>query len=713
MRKFISLESEALPDTYDLDSLAAQPIVDVKESEKRIDIDYWFPGLFKSENEHTVKGLKMRFDAIDIGGAGFLTESGRPLLPFFGRYVAIPPGCSYSMKVSTSGKPVKVENVLIEPAQGNMNDGIGPHEFEYDDVFYTQDQLYPTDLVTVSGPIAIDDYTALLIHVRPVQYNPKRRQLIGHPRIKLTIDLSQQGKTSADEANTPSEGREAYGNFFLNPRRNVGPRVGLDPGIVMPVPVGPEFLIYYAAPFQNAAARLQSWKNHRGLMTDIVPFTAGTSIASLKTDIRRRRAARGSRLRYVLLFGDIDDIPTETSELHNHTDYYCSTSEDYSTATPLPLPKLALGRIPVRTAAEGLSVVDQIIAYERRPPEDSTYYRRFVCAAHFEGSGGHETRGYMETMETIRAYLTSLGYDAERIYTSMDPNPTTFKSGAAVPPDVVSSILPAATATQRIIAATTEGHLIIAHRDHGERSGWYMPPFHLLDLDQVSGTMPSIFYSLNCLTGEWDATITDECFAEKVLRLPGTAPSLIASTELSNTILNNAQMLALFDSMYGGLLPTFPGSTASYPIRFNRLGDIHNYSRSYLPLISSDTLTIRSHFEMYHVLGDPSIEVWAREPRSLKIKARITLRGLEVELSESPKDCVVTIWLQEKLLKRISPASQRFVVPSSALPTPLPPIPASRVITISAWAPSYLYAEARVQILPVIRPRVVGSVPVA
>jgi hypothetical protein len=214
-----------------------------------------------------------------------------------------------------------------------------------------------------------------------------------------------------------------------------------------------------------------------------------------------------------------------------------------------------------------------------------------------------------------------------------------------------------------------------------------------------------MFYSVNCLTGAFDQGTTTECFAEKVLRLPGTAPTLLASTEPSNTFLNNALMLGMFDAMYGGLLPTFPGSTVSYPIRFNRFGDILNYARSYVALTSTSTAGVLGHHEMYHVVGDPSLEVWSSEPRPLRIAARRIASGLQVELSAIGPGAAVTVWYGERLLKRLSPVSQRFTIPLGTveLPEPEPaPLPLRRILTICAWVPGCRFAEQRI---PLLAPR--------
>lgn len=719
MREFVRLEAEGLPETYDAEALGGQPLVEVKESDRAIELSYRFPGFFRADQEQDVRGQQMRFDVVDIGGLGRVMSSGKPELPSFGRYVQIPAGCEFKVTVETPGKAVEVPGVVVFPSQEKMTDGAVAHEFEYDAAAYAKDEYYPKDLVTATGPIVLDGYPAVLVHVCPIQFNPKRKLLRAHARVVVKLTLATRAGAPAPTSDKP-DSQEAFGNLFLNPRRDVGPRVGFPPGPLQPIPrLGPELLIVYATPFANAAQALFRWKNHKGLVTELLEFTADISTlakaqaaaTALKTDLRARRSAFRSRLRYVLLLGDGDDIPFETSSLGNHTDYYYSTREDSSPAVPLPLPWLALGRIPVRTPAEATSVVDQVIRYEKNPPADSTYYQRFVCAAHFEASGGHDGRDYVYTLETIRTFLTALGYDAERVYTcDTAVRPLYYKNGLPVPADVAAAIMPAATATQRLVDATTEGHVIVAHRDHGAPDGWYMPPFGLAELDRVTGDVPSMFYSVNCLTGAFQSTTTTECFAEKNLRLPGTAPTLIAATELSNTMLNNAMMLGLFDATYGGLLATFPGTTVSYPVRFNRIGDMLNYARAYLPLAwTGSQSAILGHNEMYHVLGDPSLEVWAQEPRALHISARLTKTAIEVQLNPLASNCVVTIWMGEHLLKRITPSSSRFAIP---IPTwPVTPRPIPRALSICAFAPGYHFAETRITI-PVVTPAHAEPVPV-
>jgi hypothetical protein len=704
MRQFKSLKPEKLPGDFDASIHGEEPIVEVNESPARIIVSYTFPGFYLIDDSRKVKDTQIEFKHVHIASTGFVTESGKPLLPSFGRYVQIPHNCSYEVTV-VKGNAVQFENVHVSPAQEELTDSPGrKHDFEYDQATYSEETLYPRNMIVVTGPLDIDEYQALLIHVCPLQYNPAKKTLIGYGNVTVTINLKRKKGEQDSPTHMGSEvDREAFGNLFLNPARRIDERLAVDTGTIVIKPKGPEFLIIYAKIFETAATKLAAWKNRRGLVTETVSIDViGNDITNMKTYIRSRRKALGSRLRYVLLFGDVDTIPSqvipESPPEDNLTDYYYSTETDAPSGN-FVLPWLSVGRIPIQKAADALGVVDQIIAYEKNPPADPNYYRRMVAAAYFQDwdSDHKEDRAYLQTIEGIRSYLVSLGLDVERVYVS-DANPQFYIDGTPVPADVKAAIVSGPTATQMLIDATTEGQLMIGHRDHGDVDGWSEPSFTIAHLDSVTGDMPTLFYSINCLTGRFDSKTPKECFAEKNLRMKGTAPSLIAATRVSGTWLNNYLIKAIFDATFGGLLPTFPGGTASYPIKNGRLGDILNYAKSYLPVASTGAAAIRDHFEIYHILGDPTLEIWKEAPHIVKIKAAMKLKVLDIQLSECPKGSVLTIWYGPKLLKKLEPSSTHITIPLKGLISPpVPPIgPVKPAIFVCFWAPGCRYSELKV-----------------
>jgi hypothetical protein len=700
MRRFESLQADVPLESFDAEVHGEEPIIQLEESAGRITISYSFPGFYISDDERQVDGRLAPFRQINIASAGFLAESGKPLLPSFGRYVQIPLNCDYEIKFD-KGQAVEFENVLVLPAQERLLDSPGAqHNLEYDRELYAMDAVYPERMVRVSGPAIIDDYAALLVHVVPFEYYPAERRLLGYGRVTITIEIIPRELPGHASSAAPDSDREAYGNFFVNPGRGIEERLDMAPtaeqGLYYP-PRRPEFLILYHASLEQAAHTLLRWKRMRGLRCEAVAIDqVGTDTAALKTYLRHRRQA-DSRLRYVLLLGDVELIPTEIVTGgpwgDNATDYYYATPRDPERAEDLVMPWLAIGRLPVSAPVEALNVVHKIVDYERHPPRRADYYRRMVFAAYFQDDDrdGRADRGYLQAIETIGQQMVSMGFEVERIYVGTEgaPRPMFFIDNTPVPQEAVDAMMSSAEATARLIGAVDEGRLIAAHRDHGTQSGWQIPPFTQNHLVCITGKAPTMFYSINCLTGQFDLQAPARSFAETLLHMEGGAPSLIAATRVSHTWLNNDLIKALFDAMWGGVLPAFPGGTASYPVRHNRLGDILNYGKAYLPVaLSGSNAYVRDHFEIYHVIGDPTLEVWRHAPRRVSLRTWVDRRYLYIILRHIPSDAVITVWSRGELLKRMEPASPyvRLALPWEALRDRL---------SLCFWAPGYRFREIR------------------
>ncbi|MCB2190578.1 MAG: hypothetical protein KQI62_03385 [Deltaproteobacteria bacterium] len=707
MSDFISLSPSGLAKDFDIENFGEKPIVSVEEKKDSISINYIFPGFTVGDNEQQVGDEAMPFKEVGISGAGFVSVSGRPLLPSLGRFVQIPPGCDY--KVSTKkNRPVKIDDLLVTPAQENATDQADESgEFEFDRQAYQRDALYPKNIVEVGEEQNLDGYKVLPIHVCPLQYNAAKRQLVGYSNIEVTIELTQKEEDDAElnefGFGDPESNLEGFGNLVLNPNRRIVERIPIarvPSGFVLK-PRGPEFLIIYDDGLKDAALRLARWKNRKGLQTDTVPIsTVGNTVAKIKSYIRKQRGFLLSRLRYVLLFGDVNSIRAEEVG-GNTTDHYYFTKNDPSGSNDCLLPWVSGGRIPVSSLSDADSVVTQIIDFERNPPADPDYYLRMTFAAFFQDDypqDGRADRAYMKTMESIRSHMVSQGFSVERVYVSSNPNPQKYKDGSNVPAAVKAAIMDGGDATNLLLSDTSEGQLVIGHRDHGGDSGWSHPSYTTGHLPSIVGHMPSIFYSINCLTGRFDNTTSDS-FAEDLLERRGGAPSLIAATEVSGTWRNDSLIKALFDALWPGVIPTFPGSTASYAIKNHRLGDVLNYGKSYLLVAHGVNSGVKAHFEIYHVVGDPTLQLYTERPRTLVIKAEILRKKLYLRLNTLPKGTVLTVIHRGRVVKRSALGSTRMNLPvSELLLSTARPSTLRDYIEVCVSAPGFRYTRTRVKL---------------
>jgi len=157
-------------------------------------------------------------------------------------------------------------------------------------------------------------------------------------------------------------------------------------------------------------------------------------------------------------------------------------------------------------------------------------------------------------------------------------------------------------------------------------------------------------------------------------------------------------MKALFDAMWPGVIPAFPGTTASYAIRHNRLGDILNYAKSYLLVAHGTGAGVKDHFEMYHVIGDPTLQLWADAPQTVSVRASIPWDKLLINLSSCPSDAIITIWYRGELLKRLAARSTRISISlrDLNLRASLPPFwPMRRVLSVCFSAPGCRFVEVK------------------
>jgi hypothetical protein len=130
------------------------------------------------------------FVRVEVPGAGTTLTVGRPELPVVRRLVTVPEGTRVKAQVKTT-QARALEGVEVFPVQGSASEKVAQkaeQRFAFSRPFYRLNRLYPTNLVTVSGPMTLPDRTVVLVEIALMQYNGARKTLSMYPH--LDVELS-------------------------------------------------------------------------------------------------------------------------------------------------------------------------------------------------------------------------------------------------------------------------------------------------------------------------------------------------------------------------------------------------------------------------------------------------------------------------------------------------------------------------------------------
>ena len=607
------------------------------------------------------------FTQIQAPGAELETGApGAPYIPSVGKLVAVPPDSR--VRSGYEARIVDQFRALPAPTQEQPADRLSDHSSETEpppsEVFadrpfvineqvYAGDSIWPPDPVVVTPMGQYRDLELVHVEVFGGQYDPASQTVSLYDNVRVSLDFNSEhrGFLPAAMADNPFESQydNIVGLAFNYEAVLKAPLLDLP---INPRIFGEEYLILTHPDFRDAADELAKWKNQKGIMTNVFEVGTNTGISGRETNdeikdyIRQRYETSWVRPSYILLFGDSHHIaPYYRDGMYDEigTDYPYAVLNEAGEPEPM-VPTFAVGRIPVDTQEEAHIVVDKILAYESNPPggmlTDTPYYNNMTIAAQFQccrtnvDQVGTAQRTFAEVAEFVRNTMLGEGYNVQRIYQATtdnsyteDDTPRRYYDGTTIPADIgPNSNFAWDGSRQDVIDAFEDGRFLMIHRDHGWHSGWVHPPFHSNNASNLENApyLP-VVYSINCSSGLFDNETSPGAegshtggvyFAERLLRNPnGGAVGVIGDTRISPSWPNTALLRGLIDATWPNTVPDFGGNTSH-----RRLGDILNHAKAYLATqigVSGQGVSQTSYESMmylYHVLGDPTLEMWTRNP---------------------------------------------------------------------------------------------------
>jgi len=355
---------------------------------------------------------------------------------------------------------------------------------------------------------------------------------------------------------------------------------------------GGSYLIVHAPVFTAAIAPLVDWKTRKGYdVRTVSTAVTGASTAGIKSYIQNAYDTWDSPPEYILLVGDVNEIPTY-SFYGNPSDqlYVQLAGDDW-------LMDAMIGRLPVEIETEARALINKTINYERHPDlaGDPTWQTRSLMVA---GVYASDTPGY--TVDFCGERLQDMGFPAP---TSVSSPPLPSLQGATVVRGTINAGV---------------GFVVYRGWAYGT-AGWDPPTFTVDDIPSLdTNNMTPIVMSFVCLNGDY--TASSACFGESFVRQgtaaePGKgAVAFIGNGEhWSHTRYNDAMAISIFERIVDEAVTDLGTLLNTGKMRFM------DYFPNEISAAEFGEESVEFYFHIYNLMGDPSLKFWRQLPEAITV----------------------------------------------------------------------------------------------
>ena len=545
-----------------------EPVVEIISStDAGLELEIILPGIDLVKKATGSSGIPG--DLLVLPGTGTTNTPGAPLLPAIRNYIGLSRGFRPGVEVLES-EYIVFENLDIGPAPQPVFEGEEP-VFLRDPSIYQDDSWYPATLAEVGEPGILRDLVLSSLEITPVLYNPELKIARVYTRIKLRLTEGPSGGeapvTAIRHFITPD-----LDNFYRSRVLNYDymsiPGESFDSEDI-------KYLVISLPEYFDEIEPLVTWRRKMGYQLEVVDVAdlGGTS-TGIKNYISDLYFSDG--LEYVLLIGDIDEVPA-----HHWTDTYSDSW--YSCVAPGGnsdyLADLAIGRLTFANTAELTHQLDKILNYMKSPSTSDNWAEKNILIAHSESYPGK----YTGCCEEIRTYP----------YSIQVPIFDTAYGGAGA-------------GNSDVVAAVNDGRGIVNYRGHGSSTSWSswgsegsLTATHVNQM--YNAEMSFVCFSICC--NNMELSYGSNCLAETFMKADYAAIAFLGAWEPSYTDANHTFDKGLFKAIYDEGI-----NTIGYIENWANV-DVHYGHGSY-----GDT-----NIRMYLWLGDPATDVWTLQPAQFSV----------------------------------------------------------------------------------------------
>ena len=518
------------------------------------------------------------FTTLRIPAAGEYGSVSRPSLPVLRTFLPADAAALAAPVIETAlTQRVRLEEhglpARLAPQQAprpKLPGARAPQQLTLDGRLYGTDRLYPQSAVRLVPAGRLGGQPLAMLEVRPVLYNPAR----GEVQVVRSLSVRVAGRRALPGLRPDLTPHAASLLRQLMPwapqyvPRSTGP---------LELPVGFIAVIGSGLEASPELAEYLRFKTEKGFeVTVIHAAEVGRTADALRDRLAGLYEAAAPRPTFVLLVGDTDTIPQFTGRGQDRpaTDLYYVTldGEDY-------LPDVGIGRIPARSPDQLARMLRKVLDYELHPGPAGWERKATFLSGH---DNSHITEGTHE--HVIAHNLEERGYASDRYYADSE------RSDAG-----------------DMYGALDDGRSLNVYSGHGDVDAWTDGiQVNIRDVHRMTNAPVPFTMSFACLTGQYQL---DECFGEAWVRAEGGAVAFLGSSVTSYWEEDDILQKELFEAF----LPEGGGHGMTWLAGLIQRG-FAGYYAHYGPNGGS----MQRYYEMYNLLGDPSMDLWTAEPRELE-----------------------------------------------------------------------------------------------
>lgn len=544
------------------------------------------------------------FTELYVAGYGYSSTVGDPKLPVARKLIEIPMNSIPEVTVTHSAY---TDYTLAElgitfpviPHQESVSKAItDPEEipFVINTDSYQLNEFLGAPLVSLSPAGTMRAVTIASLDIAPVQYNPVTGTLRVYQTIEATVTFS-----NGNEQGSIERKQALYSPFFENAYGQLANYKPLSDELIITEPV--TYIIVSDPMFEDALQPFIEWKTRKGFKV-VEAYTdnpaVGTTTTAIKAYLQNfyNNPPSGYEAQsFVLIVGDVAQVPTFTGTSGSHpTDLY------YFEYTGDKIPECYYGRFSANNLTQLQPQIDKTLEYEQYLFPDESFLGEVVMAAgadatfgplHGNGQINYGTNNYFNTAHGILSY------------TYLQPEPSGGNYSNLIKGNVSAGVAYA------------------NYTAHCSEQGWADPSFKISDIPNLQNNHKYCLMVGNCCLSN---RFNTNCFGEEQLRAAGKgALGYIGGS--NNTYWDEDYWWGVGFQAVSSTGPSYNSDhLGAYDVTFHDHGEaIDDWFVTQGQMVVGGNLAVQQsnsgmktyYWEIYHLMGDPSLMVYMSIPPQL------------------------------------------------------------------------------------------------